>query len=835
MFIFKNRHSAQKIDYLKLGFLVIAMLIIPIGIGTWPLAFEYWHDNMLVDLFFWALACSAGAIMLHLCRIRQKIAILSGFVLLYLVIGIGWGQSLAVAYFVVSAYCCGRVLLYFLFRGERAAFLLAESLVLGVGTYLAVFGLLIHFPLNYLTVYAAILGLPVAIACLLSFHSIYKPQVLAFFACNSRRAAGVSYPLMVLVIGLAGYIARYAFFPSLAYDDNATHLRMWTVLAERHIYDFDVRSQIWVVAPFAVDLLHAILSVLAQTDARPAMNLALAGFLLWGIWRLTHLVNHRLNDRLLILALFVTTPILTVLLSSLQTELMLAVLAVLGTLLALERQAVFSGARLAAVLMVAAMCAATKLPGAVLGVALLGTYACELYLRRQQRIAVPFSSQVPGLVIAVLIAAFVAFHSYAYAFQVTGNPVFPLYNGYFKSPFFGPYNFLDTRYVKGVSFKSFWNMFFQTPAHYESQNYVAGFQYLLLLPLALLSLLLYGHKRSAVRIVVPMLVFGMVMFAAMQYWRYLFPVLPLASVLLGALFYRGHVTGQPRLRRRFVAVTLMVFGAVNICFLPGINWYFDTPLGTLYSEAGRNAVVAKLMPEQIFNAQLNRDAPDARVLFASTRPTGATLSASPVYINWYAPAILAKADAIQSPDQLATFLKEENVRFVYWNLAEPVDAHSTFSSLLGRHLSRFAVPVQAKGGMVMYQLQDMPVSYATVLDISDFRPYGVEAEKRGAKVTPDGKLLASNQSYALHEFSTGLAQSALYAVRLACPARTGSLIAQINWNVGTPYYRLVNCNKDEVYMAESVPVPTGAERGVLFLTSRDTDYLLVNQVSVSLR
>lgn len=835
MSIFKNHHSAKRVEYLKLALLVMALLLIPVGIAAKPSEFQFWNGSMLNDLSIWVISCSAVALLLHYCRVRNKVAILSGFVLLYLTIGIGWGQSLAVAYFVLSAYCCGRVILYLSFKAERADLLLKESLIIGLGCHLAAFGVLIHFPYNNLGVYAGILSLPILLACLLKFHVIYGAQVPALLARNRRIAASASYPLMVLLICLAGYIARFALFPSLAYDDNATHLRMWTVLADRQIYDFDVRSQIWVVAPFAVDLLHAVVSLLAQTDARPAMNLALAGFLLWGIWRLTALVNHHVNQRLLVLALFITTPILTVLLSSLQTELMLALLAVAGTLLALERQAVFSAARLAAILMVAAMCVATKLPGAVLGVALLGTYAGELYLRRRQRIAVPIWPQVPGLLFIVALAAVVAFHSYVYAYHVTGNPVFPLYNGYFKSPFFGPYNFLDMRYVKGVSFQSLWNLFFNTSAHYESKNYVAGFQYLLLLPLALLALLVYGRKRSAWRIAVPMLIFGVVMFSAMQYWRYLFPILPLASVLLGALFYRGHVTARSSWHRHGVAAALILFGAVNIYFLPGINWYFNIPLQSMYSQAQRNAVVEKYLPEQIFNAQLNRDAPGARVLFASTRPTGATLSASPAYLNWYSPEIQSKADAIQSPEQLAVFLKQENIRFVYWNLAEPFDVQSQFARLLGNHLSRFAVPLQLKGPIVMYRLQEMPVAYTPVLDIADFRAYGPEAAKRDSKLTADGKMLVSNLSFAVEDFATGSAQAARYAVRMACPAKTGSLIAQINWSVGEPYYRLVQCNQDEIEMEESVPVPVGAERGVLYLTSRDTDYLLVKQVSVSLR
>ena len=284
-----------------------------------------------------------------------------------------------------------------------------------------------------------------------------------------------------------------------------------------------------------------------------------------------------------------------------------------------------------------------------------------------------------------------------------------------------------------------------------------------------------------------------------------------------------------------VAGALLVFTIANLYFLPGISWNFETPAGSLYGEQQKLRFVEKRMPEYLFNMQLNRDDPGARVLFASTRPAGATLSGTPVYTNWYAPAIQASVDAIASPAQLSAFLKEQRIRYVYWNLAEPIDAQKTFSSLLAAHLSERGVPLQLKENMVMYRLLDMPVDYASVVDISDFRPFGAEAAKRGGKLAPDGTLLVSTLSFAVQDFPTGAAQSARYAVKLACPDKRGSLIAQINWSQGAPYYRLVHCNQDSIEMAESVPVPPGAGRGVLFLTSRDTDYLQVRQVSVSLR
>lgn len=814
--------------------LLLAAILFLAGLMYRQSLFEYWTMEVLSDAGLWLLGCTALMPVLAVFRIRHKWAVLCACILVYLAGGAGWGGSLVAAYFALSAFCLGRVMLYLGLPAQRAPLLLMESLLLGGGAYLAVFGAMLHFPVNHVAGHVLILTVPIVLAHLLRLPARYRQPAAAAWRHGFEVASRANAVLLFALVVLTGYVARFVLFPSVTYDDHALHLRMWTVLSERHVYDFDVRSQIWAVAPFAVDLLHASLSLVAQADARAALNLALLAFLLYAFWRLTGVFVRRVNQRLLLSLLFVSTPMLSILLISLQTELMLAVLAACGSVLLLDKRVALGSAGGAAMLMLAALCAATKLPGAVLGLILLAAFAAVAW--RQSRLRVP-AAQLPLLLCVTLLATVAALHSYAYAWHVTGNPLFPLYNAYFKSPLFGPYNFLDLRYVHGVSLTSWLGVFFNTSAFYESKNYVAGFQYLFLLPLALLSLLACRRQRRGLRILAPLCGFGFIMFLAVQYWRYLFPVMPLASAALGALFFRarrrtrsGQVLGRP-----VVAGALLVFTIANLYFLPGISWNFETPAGSLYGEQQKLRFVEKRMPEYLFNMQLNRDDPGARVLFASTRPAGATLSGTPVYTNWYAPAIQASVDAIASPAQLSAFLKEQRIRYVYWNLAEPIDAQKTFSSLLAAHLSEHGVPLQLKENMVMYRLLDMPVDYASVVDISDFRPFGAEAAKRGGKLAPDGTLLVSTLSFAVQDFPTGAAQSARYAVKLACPDKRGSLIAQINWSQGAPYYRLVHCNQDSIEMAESVPVPPGAGRGVLFLTSRDTDYLQVRQVSVSLR
>lgn len=811
------------------------MALVPIGIGAWHPEYRYWGGRGMLDLALWSIFCIGLASVLHLARVPAKAVMLAGCLGLYLAAGVGLGQAAATAYFAMSSYCLGRLILHAGLHAERKRLLLVESIVLGAGSYLALFGMLIHFPVNYFKAYVAILAVPVLLACLLKLPSLLASRAREAWRKTAIRCAGLSYPLVVLAVIVIGYTARFAFYPTLNYDDNTTHLRMWTVLSAQHIFDFDVRSQIWLVAPFAVDLMHGVISLVAQDDARASMNLGLLVFLLYTIWKLTALINRRLNERLLVIILFATTPLLASLLTGLQTELMLAVLATVGTLLILDRREGLISARGAALLMIAALCAATKLPGAVLGVVLLAALLLERYLRRGLKLAQIRSTQWLMLAAVFAIASIVAFHSYAVAWLVTGNPLFPLYNGYFKSPYFGPYNFLDTRYVTGVSWKSYWDLYFNTSRHYESRNFVAGFQYLLLLPLAVVLLLISGHQRRAVRILLPMLGFGLVMFAAVQYWRYLFPVLPLASVLIGALFYgRYKGTFEPH-SRRAVAITVLVFAGINMFFFPGISWYFDKNLGKYYSHDHRQELLDTLMPEQRFNDYVNRHAPGAGVLYEDSRPFGATLQTSPTYVNWYAPATNAEAAAVRTDADMAAFLVKHKISYVYWDLTQAIDESNPYRSRLRAHLERFGEPLFFKGDIVMYRLHDQPLAYRDAVRISDFKAYSDTLQRAALPVTEAGELVAGTTPLELASFDTGRASAARYSANVMCRDKSGSLIAQINWDAGPVYYRLVKCNQDALVVAESIPVPPGASRGTLYVTTRDMPALTVREVTVGLR
>lgn len=822
----------SKTSLLKAALMLASILVIILGIYFHTeTSIIYWNRRLFTDFVIWSLLCSILATCLKFFDTPNPALLFILTIFIYLSTGVGWSQSLFAFYFVLSAYAVGRLILYASMIRERARILLNESVIIGVGFYVFLFGVLIHFPVNYAGVYLGILSVPLLAALLLRLPTIYKPQASLAWHEICQKAAAIDYRKLCLSVIVIGYVARYAFFPSVNYDDNASHLRMWTMLSNQHIHNFDVTSQIWIVAPFAVDLLHAVVSLISQADARGAMNLVLFSSLLYLTWSLSEIVNNRLNDRLLIITLFATTPLLASLLTGLQTELFLAVLATAGTLFSLQRRrSNLSGAEVAAIIMVSALCCATKLPGAILGLALLVTFSFKVFSRPNQ-IPTLIRHDYRGIVIITLVAGLVAFHSYGVAWHLTGNPLFPLYNGYFKSPYFGLYNFIDNHYTTGTTLKTYWDLFFNTSRHFESANFVAGFQYLLLLPLSIIILLTLRSRRASLKIMLPLFVFGAVMFSAVQYWRYLFPVLPLGSVLIGVLL----LDNSDKVFIRVIAFsTLGIYAAANLFFLPGISWYFSTPAQKAFSESNRHGIVANLAAEQLLNAILNKRAPGAKVLYEPSRPYGATLNENPIYVNWYSPARQAKVESIRTADDLTDFLRNEHIQYVYWDQSIPADVNDLYRTLLRDHLSRFGSPEFQEGSILAYQLMDHPKSYRKAVHINNFQNGSQVKFSTPASFTDSGALLVGGAPLMVREFDAARASSARYTVKLQCPVIGVSFVAQINWDVGSPYYRLVNCNKPHIEFSESVPVPAGAKRGLIYLSSHDQRRVNVSEVLIEL-
>lgn len=616
-----------------------------------------WPLRGIQDDVIWAMGVVLAGCACAILSLRNARTLLLATGAAWVGLGVGWGHLTVIATWLVATWSLGGLLLRAIHKDSRYGLKFPiEAMIVGCAAWLAIWGVMVHFEVNYRGVYWGLCLLPLA-------HLWTLPQGAVRLAITTRwflfQAWTKDIPLWMWVTGIAivGWVLRWSSLPSVMFDDHALHLRMWASLAYQHKAEFNPTDQIWSVAPFASDLLHAGLSLMAGDDVRGAWNLTLAIITLGLTAKVLQQAGVTPRWQWLLMVLLASTPMFGNLLLSLQTELALAVVALVALYLIVNAHPGGSS-HAYGVLACAALCVAIKLPGALLSVIYILTWAARVGIRN----LIPWRWPNPASWLTLLVVAFVALHSYGLAWHLTRNPVFPLYNAIFRSPFFPLENFRDATWSAGFTLKSYVSAFFQTSRFFESGNRAAGWQYLVLLPIALLMTFVPSSDRRFRLVLLPLLGFGVAMFAAVQYWRYLFPVMPLAVVLMGVLF----VDKRPKFRILIVLLTLLCIG-MNMRYYRNISGLMHAPAQSAYTAEGREWMLRSFAPVAALTEAVNAIAPGARVLYPFESPAGATLHGRPIYTPWYAPERSLRFQSIHSAHTAATFIAEEQPDFVIVN------------------------------------------------------------------------------------------------------------------------------------------------------------------------
>ncbi|RRN56363.1 hypothetical protein EIM48_07440 [Pseudoxanthomonas sp. SGNA-20] len=402
-----------------------------------------------------------------------------------------------------------------------------------------------------------------------------------------------------LLAGVAGFASIALWLPSLNYDDNAAHLGMVGQLLEGGYYRLDVSSQVWAVAPWANNVLHSLAALLAGQESRASMGLLWLLLGISGAYRLALALDGRREVALAAAAVFASHPLTVYFGSTMQVDgCVAAVVLHLAALLAgrcdLSRGALAIGALFG-------LLAGLKASNVVYALPALAWIGWQALRHRQWW----------GLARLVVAASVVGGSSYFYALLVTGNPVFPLFNSIFQSPYMPPVDFLDARWRAGIDASLLWDLTFHSPRFGEHAPGAAGLAFLVLLPGCIYAM---SCSRAACAVGLWALASGLLLFAQLQYLRYVFPAL----ALLGTV---GVVGAAGCLRRAGFAAGIPLLAAANLALVPTTIWIFkENPWQALLLEGrgARTQLVAEMIPQRaLIERYLARD-PDTCVLNSDT-------------------------------------------------------------------------------------------------------------------------------------------------------------------------------------------------------------------------
>lgn len=515
---------------------------------------------------------------------------------------------------------------------------------------------------------------------------------------DAVQAAPRAAALATAVLGLA---STGAWLPTMQYDDLAYHLGVPWQLMLHGRYTLDPSHQVWALAPWAGDVLQAVAQVLARAEARGALNIVWFVASAAGLWQLGTLLTLRPPMRWAVLALFASLPLTIALLGGMQTETVAVAITIALALLIVDDGARGDGGdahpvatndvmhRLLCGALLFGMLCALKPMHAVAALPLLA-WAGWRWRRGTW-------SRIPALIGALLVMLAVAGSSYVYAWSVTGNPVLPLFNDVFGSPYFTIVSFDDPRWHRGFGFGLIWNLSFDTDQYLEGSDGGVGFVLMALAGAWLLAI--FDNRARGLAICASLAI--LLPLAMLQYARYIHPgmVLLLPALVLAV---------QRWLPRRNGVLLLAALCLLNVAFQANAHWMLKS--GTIWHSIlvfGRDApLLSSYVPERVLAAMIREHAPDSGPVLNLSTPYHAEFAGRGRTVDWYAPALftarhVAESDA--SGGGWATLLWRERIAEVILRPTQLSDPQRAGLLLLGARRERvvgdaewWRIPAQAR-------------------------------------------------------------------------------------------------------------------------------------------
>lgn len=424
-------------------------LLVVVGIslhGLWRVApWERFGLSIALGL----IACIFAWPLAHWRRWRMASALAAVWIAA-LTVFVGPAAILAVALMAAAALALG-----LRWIGADVPARAAIAAVTGYAVITGVAGWLLQLPIHHRWIWLGLLA-----ALILSNRRAVTGELRAsrtrWAALVDASPRGAAW--MVMLLGLA---STGAWLPTMQADDLTHHLNLPAQLALYARYQPEPLHGAWAFAPWMGDVGHGVAWLLSGQEARGALNalwLVLSAATLGACARA---LGARTSERIAVIAVMASFPPLVWLMAGMQTELpAMAVLFALAALLLHTRR----DTHLLGIAVLFAALAALKPIHAVSALPLIA-YASRVDPGRALR----------RLPLLVLVALAVGGASYAQAWWQTGNPVFPLFNAFFESPYYPLEDMEDRRWLTGLRPALPWAMTFHTHRYLEAWDGGIGF------------------------------------------------------------------------------------------------------------------------------------------------------------------------------------------------------------------------------------------------------------------------------------------------------------------------------------------------------------------------
>ncbi len=627
--------------------------------GFFPASLSQWTNFELKSLGLY-IATSAAIFALSI-GITKSLALFSAAVFGWTIYLFGILPVLSVGYLALVAVTIGHRLLLLTGSVDADGRGLGLRAALGYGVLLGIFQLTAFFPINTAG-FVVLVTLPLV---LLFRDSAIATLREGFSLLTQPRKLNADTVSLLLPSSILLVLLVYASYPESHSDALVTHLMIPHQVSVHGEWSFDVSNFFFAVMPKGTVWLFSAHYLVGGELAARLFNFLVTASSAWLVYATVRGIAGRTAGSLLA-ALFLSAPLTAWVVFVMFEDSLLAYLSLAAAVMLAKNwsRPSWQVAFLVTLLLSAAV--ATKIQGLFTAVPTAALLLARIGWVRSVSMRQLCVCLVPLLCIGAV--------PYLTAAVITGNPVFPMFNEIFRSPFYPAVNFSDNRWSGKFSAGILYDLTFQTKRFMEGYDGAFGLGHLLVLPAAIVATLL--AKRSFALILLTILIVASALLMPLtQYARYFYFTFSLVAILSAALFAESSVA----VRRCILIPIVLLAVCFNLTLTRSLNAYyrFILPFPIFGETMNQPAPVAERNLNSVINSTVG---PSARVLYIP-RPYGAGLDGLPLYANFLNPRLEAELRAVKTPDEARTLVLSWGITNVI-TLAVPTADYPPFMEAL---------------------------------------------------------------------------------------------------------------------------------------------------------
>jgi hypothetical protein len=625
-----------------------------------------WRQSVFGDssLGPYAVTAAATAVVLPLTALlgpAVALFALCALALVAILMKVGPLALLSVGWMLISCYSLGRIMLR---RIDRQSSGMPQTcILLGLAAWILLIELTARWPLHYAALYWALLPVPVIYALRYGlFPPFRRPRLPDSRFAILPWAVGAVPILLVLLAALK---------PEAGADALSIHMALPSRFAEMHKWGFGVREFAWAVEPAGAGFAFSLAWLLGGEAAARLLNFAVFALICWTLY-------ERLHARVpgwiagALTAAFASTPLALRATGSLGPMNFTAAFIFAAVLLLRRYRRERRTQLFLAAAFLAGTAAACSLPAFVFVVPFL----------LASTVLVKFHALARGWPLA-LVAGGVP---YAEAWIRTGNPVFPWWNDFFRSPLLEPSTELPAAAQRAYSWALPYRLTFDSARLFDLPAGSFGFILVLFLPLVALSVR-RRWPRTAMLLAWVALVAVLIAWALVRSLDGLYPLLPIIT-LLGGIAIATYRSSDVRLGAACGALAVLC-AVLHLAIFPVAAPEHRRLL------VDRDEYLAAAAPERLLAERLRSIAPNAAAAWidsASTAPfTGTALTTT-----WHHEHFARRVREATSPEALNFIAQDSRIDYFIAPAAAPP---RPISSVHAREfLDRFTRARAAAGG-----------------------------------------------------------------------------------------------------------------------------------------